>query len=105
MISSGNSGYKENGADYQMLKVMKGVINRSKKVQKGDTECVDLDKFDRSLNNDWFIGGKSQAQAYLNLEYTDKDLNVNAHVFDKKLNYYSPLNCDGLNYLFTEKIK
>ena len=105
VISSGNSGYKENGADYQMLKVMKGVINRSKKVQKGDTECVDLDKFDRSLNNDWFIGGKSQAQAYLNLEYTDKDLNVNAHVFDKKLNYYSPLNCDGLQLLVYRKNK
>jgi len=103
IISSGNAGYKENGTDYQMLRITKGKINRSMSIKKGEIETFPLGSFDRTLNKDWFIGGISQAQAYMHMKYTEENLNIGCHIYDKQLNYYTTMNSDAIQMLVYRK--
>jgi hypothetical protein len=86
-----------------MLRVIKGKINKGMNIKKGEVQTSSLNSFDRTVNNDWFIGGLSQAQAYMYMKYTPENLNIACHVFDENLNHYSTMNCDGIQLMINRK--
>ncbi|GHU67307.1 hypothetical protein FACS189413_01830 [Bacteroidia bacterium] len=96
VISCGNQGYNVGSLEYEMVKVITGKLNYAKNVYKSPVELQTLSSFDRTIHRDWFIGEKSQSQAYVNFGYTDTHFEYTVHLFDTIITAFTPVNADAV---------
>ncbi|MDR1682203.1 MAG: glycoside hydrolase [Candidatus Symbiothrix sp.] len=96
VISTANQTYKLGSLEYEMLKVIKGKLNYAKDVYKSSIELQSLSSFDRSIHHDWFIGEKSQSQAFVNFGYSDTHFEYTVHLFDSIITAFTPTNADAV---------
>lgn len=94
--------YKERGAERAMIRIMTGIVNRSKTLTKGvKPELPRIEAFDKENNDWWFLGKKFDAQLFANFSYTDDALSFHFYNFDNKITAFTPENSDASVMLFS----
>lgn len=104
VLVSGTVHYKESGnTELGKVVLMKGRLNYSKDISKGDLVMPAVAEFDKDNTDYWFLGKKTQASTFTNFGYTDGSLIIGTYYFDKNIVAFTPENSDASILLLSRK--
>ena len=94
-----------NKVDRAKVLVMKGRLNYSKVIAKGDLDMPSLQSFNSDKNNYWFLGKSAPSAVFSNFGYTSQHFILGTYLFDKDLASYTPENSDASVLLLSRENK